>query len=86
MSKVRDKLKLENLKIGMEVSVGELLEIYDTYFVLTDTTGHGSDMNGTLAFYGKSVDDYANDLIKRGAFYMYLDRHEMLGEVEYYDE
>lgn len=82
---MNNKLRLEDLKVGMKVKVSDLLGVYNTYLLVSGLSGINSDEIGELVYFGKDLDYEVDDLMKNGAIMMYFDEDEMTGEA-YYDE
>lgn len=80
-----DKLKLEDLKIGMKVKVSDLLGIYDTYLLVDGITDINKDEVGILVYIGRTLKAETNEMMKNGAIMLWFDEAEMTGEV-FYDE
>lgn len=78
-----DKLKLEDLKIGMKVKVSDLLGIYDTYMLVDGITNVNLDETGVLVYFNNVLTRETDNLIKNGAVMLYFDEDEMTGEVLY---
>ncbi len=78
-----DKLKLEDLKIGMKVKVSDLLGIYDTYMLVDGITNVNLDETGVLVYFNNVLTRETDNLVKNGAVMLYFDEDEMTGEVLY---
>lgn len=78
-----NKLKLEDLKIGMKVKVSDLLGIYDTYMLVDGITNVNLDETGVLVYFNNVLTRETDNLVKNGAVMLYFDEDEMTGEVLY---
>lgn len=58
------KLALSNIKIGMEVDIDQLSEIYDTLIILTSDSYTSN--TGTIAFIGKGHTDESRKIMASG--------------------
>ncbi len=58
------KLKLEDLRIGMEVDIDQLSEIYDTVIVLTSDSYESN--TGTIEFIGNEHNEESHRIINSG--------------------
>ena len=79
----KPSLKLEDLKIGMQVTVAELKNIYDINMLVTGITNINLDEVGTLIWFGEYMTDEADALIEKGAKRLYFDKVVMKGEVRF---
>lgn len=76
-----DKLRLEDLKIGMEVTIDDLKGIYDTYFVVSNLVNLDSVVR--LEYISKDLTSEADKFNLSGYTLLYFDKYEMTGEVSY---
>ena len=58
------KLKLEDLKIGMEVDIRQLEEIYDTWIFLISENYNST--TGIIKFIGKETNDESQKIFELG--------------------
>lgn len=79
----KGKYKLEDLHIGMQVTVSDLCNIYDTYLLLTGITNINLDEIGTLVWFGSKLTNEARELINNGAECLYFDKDEITGLVTF---
>lgn len=76
-------LKKEDLKIGMQVTLGELAGIYNTYFLVKGLTSAASSACGELVYFGDTPLDESRKELADNATFIYFDKDEMTGEVIY---
>lgn len=81
------RYKLEDLKIGMRVTILELSEIYDTYIILINTESLGiNDLKGDIAYIGKELTPESTRIVmSHKTFGVYNDSMEVEGDVSYDD-
>ena len=79
----KPKLRLEDLNIGMKVTVSDLKGIFNKYMLISGITNINLDEVGTLVWFGDVLTDEARKLISSGAECIYFDKEECTGEVIY---
>ncbi len=79
-----DKLKLEDLKIGMKVSRSQLDTIFNIYIFLKDFELDNGDMIGIIASVTSNPSEEVRDKVFCGDFYCIInDEEDMEGDIFY---
>jgi len=80
-------LKLEDLKVGMEVQSSQLVNIFDIHIILKDVSFVGiNEVSGVIAYIGRTLTDESDNIVKFNKTYgIYNDSSEFEGGYSYDD-